>query len=289
MKILESAVCLLGSALLANGTAISLSGPSTTGWIALGANYDFTADQQTGIGAGDIVGNAANLGFLTSFDNAGTSSLTDGNLGFRVRFDVAGNGNAFGRNLWVGIDANGNGSIDVFLGVNFQGSNDTIGVFSPGTGANTSPSTSTVGSTTVLLSPVSSPANYNYRPVDFMTDGGDTNDLTPTTTGDPDYYVSFLVPFANVVSFLNAQPSPISINENTPLRYVVATSTQANSFNQDLGGVNGQVNSTSTWTALGGFSMAISASGQIPEFSTQLIACVGWVIAFAMSRHRSVD
>lgn len=118
-----------------------------------------------------------------------------------------------------------------------------------------------------------------------MTDGGTTNDNTPLTTGDPDYYVSFAVPFADVVSFLNSKS--IVINENSGLRYVVATSTQGNSLNQDLGGVNGGINSTTSWEALGGFSPNISAGGQIiPEASSTVLITIGGLLACSYRRRK---
>ncbi|MEY3897944.1 MAG: hypothetical protein RLZZ214_3465, partial [Verrucomicrobiota bacterium] len=120
MKIAHPSIALLFSISAANA-AISLSGPSVgAGWIQLGANYDFLDDQQTGDPASDIVGTASSPGFFTAFDNAGTPSLTDGSIGFRVRLDDHGgntNNPKFDRNLWIGIDADLNGSIDAFIGV----------------------------------------------------------------------------------------------------------------------------------------------------------------------------
>lgn len=287
MKQIVPVLCLLSTAPILNA-AISLNGPSTSGWTSLGSNYDFLKDQQTGDPSSDIVGSADNPGFFTSFDNAGTPSLTDGFLGFRIRLDDhGGNSNniEFDRNLWVGIDADLSGSVDVFLGLNMQGNANELAIFAPGSGANTSPSTTTI-SNTAAFTYAPSASNFNYRPVNHSTDGGTTSDSTPTTNGDTDYYVSFLVPFANVVSFLNSRNPAISINENTSLRYVLATSTNPNSLNQDLGGVNGGVNSTSTWAALGGFSSTVSITGQvIPECSASLLAFVGAMVGFGF-RHR---
>lgn len=90
------------------------------------------------------------------------------------------------------------------------------------------------------------------------------NDVTTTTSGDPDYYLSFMIDFADLGAFLRTQS--ISITDTSALRYVVATSTQHNSLNQDLGGVQGGINSTQTWVQLGGYSALVNASGTtIPE------------------------
>jgi hypothetical protein len=213
-----------------------------------------------------------NYGLLVTFNDNGSASATDGTLGFRLRLDAAGGPNnspAFDRAAWIGIDADVNGSIDAFLGINFSGSATDLGIFAPGTGANTSPSTTSIASSAYTTYTISS-SNYNYRAVSFATDGGTTNDVTTTTSNDPDYYVSFMVPFADVRAFLATKS--INITDQSPLRYVSATATQANSLNQDLGGVNGGVNSTSTWTQLGGFTQIVTAGGTVvPEPSTALL------------------
>jgi MYXO-CTERM domain-containing protein len=63
--------------------------------------------------------------------------------------------------------------------------------------------------------------------------------LTPNAPKDkldPDYYVSFMVPFQSVVSFLANES--IAITDQTPMRYISATATQTSSLNQDLGGID---------------------------------------------------
>lgn len=243
-------------------------------WTPFTGNYDYLTDQQTGQPDSDIVGGTtSDFGFFVAFDDNGISSSTDGSLGFRIRFDAAGdnkNPANFKGFAWVGIDADLNGSIDAFLGLNFQGNSSSIEIIDSGSGANTSPSTTTI-SNSAYKTYATSTSNYDYRQVNYLTDGGTTNDMTPLSTGDPDYYASFLVPFADVAAFLAGKS--INITDQTPLRYVVATSTQANSLNQDLGGVNGGVNSTTTWEALGGFSQTVTANGTVvPEPTTGLLA-----------------
>jgi hypothetical protein len=235
----------------------------------VGARFDYLDDQQTGAKAGDIVGDGPNSGFLTSFDPVSDASHTDGLLSFRVRLDASG-GNAnnpqFDRVLWVGIDADTNGSIDAFVGVNRSGSSNILGIYAPGSGANTSPSTTSISSTPYYFEPLSS-LNYDYRAVG-AGDGGTTIDLTSATSGDVDWYVSFRVPFGSVTAFLDTPEVGIHITDQSSLRYITATSTQANSLNQDLGGVLGGVNSSTAWADLGGFTAIMDASGTpapVPE------------------------
>jgi hypothetical protein len=225
---------------------------------------------------------------LVTFNDNGSTSHTDGTLGYRLRLDDSGgptNKPAFDRAAWIGIDADLNGSIDVFLGLNFSGSATDLGIYAPGTGANTGPSTTSISSTASYSYAISS-SNYDYRLVNSATDGGTTNDVTTTTTGDPDYYVSFQVPFADVAAFLATRS--INITDQSPLHYVSATSTQANSLNQDLGGVNGGVNSTSTWSQIGGFTQTVYASGTVvPEPSSSLLALTA--LAAGVMRRRRVE
>jgi hypothetical protein len=127
-------------------------------------------------------------------------------------------------------------------------------------------------------------ANYNYRPVNYLIDGGTTNDITSNTPGDVDYYVSFMVPFADVTAFLSGQS--IRITDKSPMRYIVATSTQMNNINQDLGGVNGGLNSPSTWGDIGAFTRIVNASGTvIPEPSMPLLTMVAQLL-FLIRRKR---
>ena len=260
-------------------------------------NYDALADQQGNIG-GDIVGSGTNYGLFMTFNNNGTTSSTDGTLGFRIRLDTAtppANKPAFDRAAWIGIDADLNGSVDVFIGVNLSGGASTLGIYATGVGTNNSPSTTSISSIPFnnlsgtnpdyIIGP-SNTTNFNFRAVDFGTskDGGTTNDVTTATAGDPDFYVSFMVPFTDVVGFLATKS--INITDQTSLRYVAATSTSANNLNQDIGGVNGGTTSTATWESLGGFTQVVNSSGTVvvPETSTSLLALVG--LTLAVSRRK---
>lgn len=265
--------------------AATVSDPSTL-WNPLGANYDFMADQQTGDPASDIVGTGSDFGFFTTFNDNGNASRTDGTLGFRIRLDDhGGNSNniSFSRNAWIGMDADFDGDLDAFLGLNMQGSAAILGIYAPGAGSNTSPNTTSIANNASITYPITS-SNYNYRPVNYLTDGGTTNDLTTNKSGDTDYYVSFMVAFSDVVAFLKSRS--ISITDQSPVRYVVATSTQSNSLNQDLGGVNGGINSNTTWTQNGGFTPVVDATGiAIPEPGPHLLAIAG-ILASSFIRRR---
>jgi len=285
MFVMRLSFLLLSAAPIARA-ALTLTG-SSLDWTPMGANFDFFADQQTGSAAGDIVGDAHNVGFLTKFDDAGTASKTDGTLGFRVRLDDHGGQEkspSFDRVLWIGMDADLDGTLDGFLGVDRQGSTNELAIYAPSTGANTSPSNTKIAKTAYWSTTITS-TNYHYRAVDVSLDGGTTNDLTADSLGDPDFYVSFSVAVSDLVSYFSSLDNPISFNQDTPLRYVLATSTQKNSLNQDLGGIQGGNSSTQTWTQLGGFTPTITADGAIVPESNIAVFLIG-VLGFLLRRCR---
>lgn len=269
--------------------AISVSSDTDTGgWVTIGGNYDYLVDQQTGQAAGDIVGgtggtfNSYDAGFFVNWDAGNANSNTDGVLGYRVRLDEAGQGNQFNRVLWVGMDADMNGDIDVYFGVDKQGNSSAMGIYGPGTKTNTSPSTTSVDSVATTSYTISA-SNYNYRAV-TTGDGGTSLDITTSTSGDTDYYLSFTINFQDVVNYLNSQG--ISITDASSFRYVLGTSTQHNSFNQDLGNVNGGANSSTTWEQLGGFSPIMNATGTVvPEPSAALLGGLGFIGLLRRRRH----
>lgn len=271
---------------LAEG-AITVASPSTE-WSPFTGRYDYFDDQGTGQPASDIVGLGDDFGFFFAFDDNGTPSIsTDGNLAFRIRFDVAGDKKDpanFKGTVWVGIDADLNGVIDVFLGVDDKGSSTDIVITAAGGGANTSPSTTTISSSHYYTEPADE-NNYSYRPVDWDNslgngaDGGTTNDITGN--GDNDYYLSFVVPFQQVVSFLApANGGPIDITDQSPMRYVVVTSEQGNALNQDIGGVDGNVSGSgdTPWTEISGPVL-------IPEPSSGILA-LGSMLGCLLIRRR---
>lgn len=251
--------------------AVTLAGGSLDGWHSLGAHYDFFDDQQTGQTADDIQGDADNSGFFTGFMPGTTSGPTDGKLAFRARMGEVGNQNAqsFGGLLFVGIDANLDGSIDAYLSGSDK-NNEGITIRDPGTGLNISPNTTTIGNE--AYEEATAATNFNYRAVDTAIDGGTTNDVG--LNGLTDYYVSFALPFVEIANFLATQ-GITDVTVDTPFRYVLGTATQSNSFNQDIGGIDGNdgtIDLNSSWEDLGGFTPTSTTSGgPVPEPSSFLM------------------
>ena len=261
---------------------------SSLDWIPFTGNYDYLDDQQTGQPSADIVGSGTDYGFYVSFDDNGSTFSTDGDLAFRIRFDAPGDNKDpanFKNVVWVGIDADLSGTIDVFLGLSDSGSSTDIVIRDAGTGLNISPNTTSISNADYWTTTATS-SNYSYRPVDYLTDGGTTNDITSTTSGDPDYYLSFVVPFQEIVDFLaTTEGGSITINDQSAMRYVAATSTQTNSLNQDLGGIDGGNASTTSWEDLGGFTETVTPDGTVvPEPSSGFLALGSLAIALLRRR-----
>ena len=66
----------------------------------------------------------------------------------------------------------------------------------------------------------------------------------------------------------------ITFDDTNTLQFVAATSNQANALNQDLGGIDGGINASATWAALGGFSVPTTIN-PVPEPGTGLLMTSG--------------
>ncbi len=260
-----------------------------------GVTPDFSDDQQTGISEADIVGNATgDPAFLIWFDDLGTADPTDGYMGFRVRLGADKNPPGFEHFFGVGFDVADSlgvldGAIDLFVGVDFSGNPDQLGIYDPGTGSNTSPSTTSIVSTPLVsYTPGSVPGDPTYDNYDFSgvssIDGGAVNsDLD--LDGKEDFYLTFVIPFADIVAQLQAIFP--DFDENTLIQLVIGTSTQSNALNQDLGGPDGGTNSTESWSALGAISEPVTSRMLVPEPGTGLLLALG-LVSLALGRRRGL-
>ena len=283
-----------GSALLgALGTsaqAVTIDpSSSTAGWTPIAYASvlpDAADDQATGIPEADIVGNAANPAAYFRFDDAGTPSGTDGFIAFRVRIGADKNPAGFDHFLGVGVDANSDGALDLFLAVDNSGNPDRLGIFDAGAGANTSPSTTSINSSP-LFSYALSVSNYHFGAVNATIDPSATS-FDVDADANNDYFVSFVIPFANVVSALSAQ-GVNGVDDASPMRFVFGSSTQPNALNQDLGGPTGGTSSTQTWGQLGAMSNTLTSSGGFvptPEPGTASLVALGLLALAVRTDHR---
>lgn len=250
---------------------------STTGWTSIQYNTptDYLTDQQTGQGESDLVGQPGYSAFYKAYDDGGTANdLSDDSIGFRIRVQSDENPSGFTKYAFIGIDADNDGSIDVFVG----GRESEINFYSPGTGLNTSPSTTTVadltsantymgqsvdwtdiGTTSFLTVSTVDPSLNLTDPAPFasldVNDPANADSVTPdspnSTTADldgggaEDYFFSFQVDMATLVKAvyvsteLNPNKTAFEPDLMSAMTFMAATSTQDNAFNQDLNGQDG--------------------------------------------------
>lgn len=266
-----AAVSVVGlGVFVASPVRAQLISTSTSVWKPVihgsGPVTDPSVDQQTGQRESDIVGNSTNASLYTLFDPGTNGSLTDGNLYFRMRLSTDSQSAGYSGYIWIGVDADNdvNHDVDIFIGVNRQGSTTTTELHDPGAGLNTSPSTTTINST-ALTSVTHTAANYNWSVVSAANHPGT---LDVDGNGN-DYFLSFSLPFQDLVTQLARPGVGININDRTALGFVSATSQQGNAINQDYNGGNIPHTSTSTWSQLGAISAPTAAfSSAVPEPGT---------------------
>lgn len=259
---------LLCCAFSASAAPIVMGGP-TTDWKPISYPTlvpDVSDDEQTGDTEADIVGNSSRPALYMQFDDGGTpGDLTDGSIAFRLRLGAERNPPDFSRFAAVGMDANGDGALDIFIGVDNQGSGDQIEIYHGGPGGNTSPSTTTLVSASPPITYSETSSNHDWSVTNSTIEPGESNfDLD--ADGNTDYFLSWLVPFNDIVTLLSGAPYSLSIDESSPLRYVAGTSTQDSALNQDLGGPDGGTDSAPTWDQLGAVSDSVTPAGVfVPE------------------------
>ncbi len=289
---------------------------STPGWVAVQYNTptDYISDQQTGQSESDLVGQVGYSAFFKAYENGGgDSDISNDTIGFRFRVSADENPSGFSKYGFVGVDADNDGSVDVFVG----GNEDGINFYSPGTGLNISPNSTTVaalGASDTYMGNVvnwelgASASVFNFSPVttvdsslNFDAIAGETWTTADLDGGSKeDYFVSFQVDMETLMKAvyvsteLNPNKTAYTLDLNSTMSFMMVTSTQENSFNQDLNGQDGNaLNYTTTgkdltWTELGASSNPYTADGDspVPEPSTYALFLGAFALAFVGARRR---
>ena len=261
--------------------AFTIGGPSSDGWVAVPytTSPDFADDQLTGANEADLVGDMSNPALFTAFDDAGTPSLTDGTIAFRLRFGADENPLGFKHVGLVGIDVDQNQSVDILIVVDNKGGSPEIAIRRV-TGAGTSPSTTGINRSSGIVYSQNA-SNYSWLSVSAVDPG-----LPADLDGDGnDYYLSFSVPFADLVAQVNALAIPGfgGLTQITEVLFVAGSSTNSNSVNQDWSGPNGGTNWSQPWASVGGFSQPMT----IPEPGTAALLALGTALLAHVGRRRS--
>lgn len=236
----------------------------TTLWTPLpyptGALPDAPRDQQFGGSELDIVGDLSHPSLYMHY--TGGPGGTNGLLAFRLRLAADPNPPGYKGAAFVGLDADGNGTLDLFVGVDNHGNGNQTGIWMPGSSANTSPATTTLaGAPAVSYS--QTPANYSFVEVTAAIDPTTVNfDLD--AGGQSDRFLSFIVRFEDVRAQL-AGRGILDFTGDSPFEAVAYTATQPSKLNGDINGLNGGIGSVSTWTQLGAFTDTYTPLGPVPE------------------------
>ena len=265
------------------GAALQIDAP-TTEWITVrypGTNQvDYFNDQQTGRPEADIVGNSTHASFYLKFDNGNTSSTTDGTLAFRIRLgsDLPQAG-SFGSVLFIGVDGNNDGALDLMLGADQASTTPTIKIWDAGGGLNVSPNSTSITVPINQKTYLETSANYHFAQISLTLDPvASSFDLD--SDGTTDHFLSFALPFADLVSELSRLAS-ISVDDTSLFRFVAATSSQDNAINADLNGLPTDYDSNLNWLQL----QAMSEVTGLPEPGTVALLITG--LAFAALRYRA--
>lgn len=273
----------------ASATLIPLDAP-TNQWkplyLASGNPLDYLNDEQTGRPESDIVGTGLTTGLYISFDDGATTGIkTDGTLSFRIRVssDNPGAG-TFDSVAFIGVLAPGSNAVNLFLGADNSGGSPALRIWKPGNKANTSPSTTSIVNP-ALVGYAETASNFLFTPVTY------TNDPTATTLNfngdDNDYFINFRLSFQAIVDQMWTNAG-IHIDDTSALSYIIATSTNPNSLNEDLGGTQADpTKATATWAALGALTSPLqpTGTGEVPEPGTVVTA--GGLLAFFLLRRRA--
>lgn len=212
-----------------------------------GYMIDPIADQQTGQYDSDFVSSvtagSVSSGFFVQF---GTINDVE-HIAFRIvlnEFKTTGNL----VNIRVGFDGNNDGKIDLFMGPSLQ--NNQLGLVfqGTGTGANVSPSTTTL---TTAFYPTSAGVgtarpfdDQNFSNIELTAEniathypGWVNQRETSNKPAENDSIISFAIPLADINAALAALNAGFTIGPETFLRWVAFTATQNNSINQDVYGL----------------------------------------------------
>lgn len=268
-------------------------------------------DQQTGQKSSDMISLTAgttvyvNGGTTSSvlaadaaglFVKAGTISGANYMMFRYVMHDANGAKSYLGGYVGLGIDLRGDGTPDIFVVVDSTAATAKFVFEKAGTGANTSPNTTTAATyTTTASTALTTGTTFAYT-ADAIT----YDTVASSKVQNMDF--TFAISYTNLSQAISDMGTVngfnfagFTVTSSTPMNFFAFTSQQANAYNQDIFGGNITSTSSVTWTSLGAFSSTITADGQphpVPEFGTMaqtgVLLLVGGGLAFWRRRSRIV-
>lgn len=213
----------------------------------------------------ELVGDDTLGFFFTDFNDFDDADASNDVISFRTRHaETKNGGSAFTSNLFIGIDADQDFVIDAFVGVSTSGNSNTLFIANPEASSSNNSVNSSKIDTTYVATPIISATNFNWRAVTEDDTDGIGESLDIDGGGDTDYYLSFQLNFSQLAAVLESNSATIgdTVTASTGLRYIVGTSTQNNSLNKDVGGLDGN----------SGFGTLFS---ELPNVTSELISADG--------------
>ncbi len=275
---IKNILCLLFALLLsmpASGAIDLTSASDTWSSVLVGDNFDQGQDTQAAA-AVDLTGFGTMPLFFMKYDDAGTTSdSSDDEVAFRFRADNAvDNQGKFSGYIWIALDVDTDNDIDAFMMLVGKNGAYKLDVYDAGTGANVSPSTTDINSSSI--SPVLTGFTFHH---DLVNSIDATGNPDMDNDSDPDYLISYKVNFDALANALNLQSltgsnpvAPISslnsgsgITLQTTFRVAAASAQNANTLNGDIGGYDDKIDDLAeTYASRGAFSGSLSFSNPDP-------------------------
>lgn len=267
IRLLAASVVAVVAMALTTEAQITLSNSSYTGWTGwtIGGTStlmtDAAADQQTGQGQDDFVGDGTNIAFAQTAGTMTIGGVTRDYLAFRARMNTY-DANGFSGILTLGLDLDGDGDLEILVSADDKSQTKGIRFATPGTDLNNSPSTTSWGSWSNPSGTTLFDANtYNYQQTTVSNFGGTADAL-----------VSFAVTFSDLQAAIRALGGTwtnFNVTYGTMISFIAFSTTQGNSINQDLvGAAKISSKTTTTFSSLGAITPAINAYGVVPEPAT---------------------
>lgn len=236
-----------------DASPINLAG-STADWTPVQSSdsHDPKNDSQSSRGETDLVGDGTHTLLYAKYDTKDTATESDDEIGFRLRIGATDADGGFGSLGAVGVDANSDGIVDLFLAYDGRAT-PTVSIFEPGPGGNDTPA-----STSLQNAVVAAGAETDISLVDATTDPTAT-DTDLNDDGNTDAFVSFKFLFSSLKDQMSSV-SGISLSKDSALQFATFTLTQENAIDGDIGGISGSNADTDSFTDLGIFSKAVTPS-----------------------------
>lgn len=172
----------------------------------------------------EIIGSSGHPALYTRFDDGGDSLATSGELAFRMRFSGNSGKSPFQSFIWIGLDVTLDGTPDLFLGAD----RTSLRIHDAGDTLNISPATTTINSTAFWSTP-STTANFNFSPVSLALEPTATNFDLDAAEGT-DHFVTFIIPFAEIVNAVTSLTSVVGFNDRSTLSYLAGVSDSLSNY-----------------------------------------------------------